>query len=78
MSFLMEHYELTVNLVVCTNVYNAGMPSFYFIVLGLGSCKSKLYYLYGFWEMKAVLVFFRLFYYPLLCWGGSNVCFPTY
>lgn len=58
MSFLMEHYELTVNLVVRTTY--SGMPSFYFIVLGLGSCKSKLYYLYGFWEMKAVLVFFSI------------------
>lgn len=46
MSFLMEHYELTVNLVVRI----LGMPSFYFIMLGLGlgSCKSKLYYLYVF------------------------------
>lgn len=47
MSFLMEHYELTVNLVVLTY---SGMPSFYFIVLGLGlgSCKSKLYIIYMF------------------------------
>lgn len=69
MSFLMEHYELTVNLVVRIHFWECQV----FILLCWDwDCVKVSSIIYMFLGNESVF-FFRLFYYPLLDWGGSNV-----